>query len=187
MIQRIQTVYLLVVAILMVVMMSVPVGSFYTDKNICEMTNLSYLLPDGAVNYTPWALFAILVVVAVMALVTIFLYRKRMLQIRLTIFNTIVLIGYYLVLAYFVVNPDKAFDDYSFMPSWTVCLPLVSIILNWLAIRAIGFAIKKPSGRFFTSEETPRWLLLFSFVIPEYTFQKEWFASVELFPRLFLR
>ena len=68
MIQRIQTVYLLVVAILMVVMMSVPVGSFYTDKNICEMTNLSYLLPDGAVNYTPWALFAILVVVAVMAL-----------------------------------------------------------------------------------------------------------------------
>ena len=64
MIQRIQTVYLLVVAILMVVMMSVPVGSFYTDKNICEMTNLSYLLPDGAVNYTPWALFAILVVVA---------------------------------------------------------------------------------------------------------------------------
>ena len=129
MIQRIQTVYLLVVAILMVVMMSVPVGSFYTDKNICEMTNLSYLLPDGAVNYTPWALFAILVVVAVMALVTIF---------RLTIFNTIVLVGYYLVLAYFVVNPDKAFDDYSFMPSWTVCLPLVSIILNWLAIRAIG-------------------------------------------------
>ena len=131
MIQRIQTVYLLVVAILMVVMMSVPVGSFYTDKNICEMTknicemtNLSYLLPDGAVNYTPWALFAILVVVAVMALVTIFLYRKRMLQIRLTIFNTIVLIGYYLVLAYFVVNPDKAFDDYSFMPSWTVCLRL---------------------------------------------------------------
>ena len=138
MIQRIQTVYLLVVAILMVVMMSVPVGSFYTDKNICEMTNLSYLLPDGAVNYTPWALFAILVVVAVMALVTIFLYRKRMLQIRLTIFNTIVLVGYYLVLAYFVVNPDKAFDDYSFMPSWTVCLPLVSIILNWMAIRAIG-------------------------------------------------
>ena len=135
MIQRIQTVYLLVVAILMVVMMSASVGSFYTDKSICEMTNM---LPDGNVNYTPWALFAVLVVVAVVALGTIFLYRKRMLQIRLTIFNTIVLIGYYLVLTYFVVNPEKAFDDYSFMPSWSVCLPLVSIILNWLAIRAIG-------------------------------------------------
>ena len=41
MIQRIQTVYLLVVAILMVVMMSVPVGSFYTDKNMCEITRVS--------------------------------------------------------------------------------------------------------------------------------------------------
>ena len=26
----------------------------------------------------------------------------------------------------------------TFSPSWTVCLPLVAIILNWLAIRAIG-------------------------------------------------
>lgn len=129
---------MLIVAILMVVMMSVSVGSFYTDKNICEMTNLYYMLPDGNVSYTPWALFAVLVVVAVVALGTIFLYRKRMLQIRLTIFNTIVLIGYYLVLTYFVVNPEKAFDDYNFMPSWSVCLPLISIILNWLAIRAIG-------------------------------------------------
>ena len=135
MIQRIQTVYLLVVAILMVVMMSVPVGSFYTDKNICEMTNLSYLLPDGAVNYTPWALFAILVVVAVMALVTIFLYRKRMLQIRLTIFNIILLLGYYGTLVTFVFMLK---GENSFTPSWTVILPLISIILDWLAIRAIG-------------------------------------------------
>ena len=28
--------------------------------------------------------------------------------------------------------------DASFVPSWTVCLPLISIILSWLAIRAIG-------------------------------------------------
>ena len=26
----------------------------------------------------------------------------------------------------------------SFAPSWTVILPLISIILDWLAIRAIG-------------------------------------------------
>ena len=139
MIQRIQTVYLLVVAILMVVMMSLPVGSFVAaDYTATVFNNLSLVAPDGTADYAPWAMFAILMVSAVVTLGTIFLYKKRMLQIRLTIFNTIVLIGYYLVLAYFVVNPDKAFDDYSFMPSWTVCLPLVSIILNWLAIRAIG-------------------------------------------------
>ena len=92
MIQRIQTVYLLIVAILMVVMMSFPVGYFYTETSVSDMTNLAVMAPDGSVNYAPWALFAILMVVAIVALVTIFLYKKRMLQIRLTLFSSIVLI-----------------------------------------------------------------------------------------------
>mgnify|MGYP002748537559 CR=1 FL=1 len=127
MIQRIQTVYLLIVAILMVVMMSFPVGHFYTDTSVSDMTNLAVVAPD---------LFAILVVVAFVSLITIFLYRKRMLQIRLTLFSSIVLIGYYVTVAAFVWGTLK--DCGSFTPAWTLCLPLISIILNWLAIRAIG-------------------------------------------------
>lgn len=136
MIQRIQTVYLLIVAILMVVMMSFPVGHFYTDTSVSDMTNLAVVAPDGNMNYAPWALFAILVVVAFVSLITIFLYRKRMLQIRLTLFSSIVLIGYYVTVAAFVWGTLK--DCGSFTPAWTLCLPLISIILNWLAIRAIG-------------------------------------------------
>lgn len=136
MIQRIQTVYLLIVAILMVVMMSFPVGHFYTETTVSDMTNLAVVAPDGSANYAPWALFAILVLVAVLALATIFLYKKRMFQIRLTLFSSIVLIGYYATLAAFVWGTLK--ECGSFTPSWTLCLPLVSIILNWLAIRAIG-------------------------------------------------
>lgn len=138
MIQRIQTVYLLLVAILMVVMMSFPVGSFVSaDYSIpaTEFTNLAVVSADGVSDYAPWALFAILTVTAVISLVTIFLYRKRMLQIRLTLFNSILLIGYYVTLVVFVF---KLKGDCRFIPSWTVCLPLISIILNWLAIRAIG-------------------------------------------------
>ena len=92
--------------------------------------------PDGTMNYAPWALFAILMVVAILSLVTIFLYRKRMLQIRLTLFSSIILVGYYVTLAAFVWGTLK--ECGSFTPSWTLCLPLISIILNWLAIRAIG-------------------------------------------------
>ena len=138
MIQRIQTVYLLVVAILMVVMMSVPVGSFYTDKNICEMTNLSYLLPDGAVNYTPWALFAILVVVAVMALVTIFLYRKRILQIRLSVFNGLLMLGFYGLFIYYMSTIGAGGEQMNYSLKIALGLPLVCLILDYLAIRNIG-------------------------------------------------
>ena len=136
MIQRIQTVYLLVVAILMVVMMSLPVGSFVaSDYMATVFNNLSLVAPDGTADYEPWAMFAILMVSAVVTLGTIFLYKKRMLQIRLTIFNIILLLGYYGTLVTFVFMLK---GENSFTPSWTVILPLISIILDWLAIRAIG-------------------------------------------------
>ena len=136
MIQRIQSVYLLVVSILMVICMCNPVGSIIASTNeISEFGNLFITLPDGTKDYAPWALFVILMVVAVLAFVTIFLFKKRMLQIRLTIFSSVVLIGYYLVMAALIFMTA---EETSFTPSWTICLPFVGIILNWLAIRGIG-------------------------------------------------
>ena len=136
MIQRIQSVYLVVVSILMVLCMCNPIGSIIANTNeISEFGNLFITLPDGTKDYAPWALFVILLVVAVLAFVTIFLFKKRMLQIRLTIFSSVMLIGYYLTLAAFIF---MLADETSFSASWTICLPFVGIILNWLAIRGIG-------------------------------------------------
>jgi hypothetical protein len=113
-----------------------PVGSIIATTNeISEFGNLFITLPDGTKDYAPWALFVILLVVAVLAFVTIFLFKKRMLQIRLTIFSSVVLIGYYLVMAALIFMTA---EETSFTPSWTICLPFVGIILNWLAIRGIG-------------------------------------------------
>lgn len=138
MIQRIQTVYLLIVAILSVVMMFLPVGSFVgADYSVppIEFTNLAVVAVDGTANYAPWALFVLLVAIAVISAVTIFLYKKRMLQIRLTVFNCVLLVGYYATLITFVFMLK---GDCRYVPSWTVCLPFVSLVLSWLAIRAIG-------------------------------------------------
>ena len=136
MIQRIQSVYLLVVTILMIICMCNPVGSIIASTNeISEFGNLCITLPDGTKDYAPWALFAILIVVAILSFVTIFLFKKRMLQIRLTIFSSIMLIGYYLAL---VALALMLAEGTSFTPSWTICLPFVAIVLNWLAIRGIG-------------------------------------------------
>ena len=136
MIQRIQTIYLLAVTILMIVCMCTSVGSIISvDNQISEFTNLSISMADGTKDYAPWALFVILLFVAALSFGTIFLFKKRMFQIRLTIFSSVLLIGYYLTLVAFVF---MLAEDASFTPSWTVCLPFVAIVLNWLAIRAIG-------------------------------------------------
>lgn len=136
MIQRIQSVYLLVVTILMVICMCSPVGSIIASTNeISEFGNLCIILPDGTKDYAPWALFAILLVVAALSFGTIFLFKKRMLQIRLTIFSSVMLIGYYLALVAYIF---MLAEETTFSASWTICLPFAGIILNWLAIRGIG-------------------------------------------------
>ena len=136
MIQRIQSVYLSVVTILMIVCMCSPVGSIIANTNeISEFGNLCITMPDGTKDYAPWALFAILLVVAILSFVTIFLFKKRMLQIRLTIFSSVVLIGYYLALVAYIF---MLAENTNFTPSWTICLPFIALILNWLAIRGIG-------------------------------------------------
>jgi hypothetical protein len=113
-----------------------PIGSIIASTNeISEFGNLAITLPDGTKDYAPWALFVILLIVAVLAFVTIFLFKKRMLQIRLTIFSSVVLIGYYLALAALIFMTA---EDTNFTPSWTICLPFIGIVLNWLAIRGIG-------------------------------------------------
>ena len=137
MIQRIQSIYLLVVTILMIVCMCNPVGSILTpDNEISTFTNLCITTAEGNSNYAPWALFVLLLIIALLALVTIFFFKKRMLQIRLNIFSSILLIGYYVIFVVFVTT--MLADDASFTPSWLVCLPFVALILNWLAIRSIG-------------------------------------------------
>ena len=137
MIQRIQSVYLLVVTILLVVGLCLPVGTFVTgDHSLVTFSNLSMTLADGTVDYAPWALFAILLLSALLAFATIFLFKNRMLQIRLTVFSSVLLLGYYgTFLAFYFMTIE---DGMSFSPSWTICLPFVCIVLNWLAIRAIG-------------------------------------------------
>lgn len=136
MIQRIQSVYLLVVTILMIICMCNPIGSIIAaDNQISEFYSLFISMPDGSKVYAPWALFAIQAIIAVLAFTTIFLFKKRMLQIRLTIFSSVMLIGYYIALVAYIM---MLAEETTFSATWTVCLPFVAIILNWLAIRGIG-------------------------------------------------
>lgn len=74
MIQRIQSVYLLLVAILLVVALCLPVGQFIGPDGIAAhiFKPLGVTLADGNFQST-WGLFGILLLSAIIALCTIFL------------------------------------------------------------------------------------------------------------------
>ena len=136
MIQRIQTVYLLLVVGLLIASMCLPLG-YFVDAEAITYTFTPCGISVGESFQASWGLLCILVLSSIIALATIFLYKNRMLQIRMSIFNTILLIGFYLafVAFYLVIKGDL---EATFRIHWALCLPLIAIILNYLAIRAIG-------------------------------------------------
>ncbi|WP_297327905.1 DUF4293 domain-containing protein [uncultured Bacteroides sp.] len=138
MLQRIQSVYLLVVAILLVVALCMPVGSFIGADGITEnvFKPLGLSMADGSFQST-WGLFGLLLLSAIIAFCTIFLFRNRMLQVRMTIFNSVLLVGYYIAFLVFMFVLKSDLEAMSFKLGWALCLPAVSIILNYLAFRAI--------------------------------------------------
>lgn len=135
MIQRIQTVFLLLVVGLLITSMFLPLGYFVDANGIAyKFTPLGIDLNDSF--HSAWGIFAVLVLSSIIGFCSIFLYKNRILQIRLSIFNTILLIGYYLVfIAFFFALKD---NFQAFRINWALCLPLIAIIFNYLAIRAIG-------------------------------------------------
>ena len=137
MIQRIQTVYLLLVAGCAVVCLSMPVGHFHQDGiEVAEFYNLWLSMADGSKVFSPWAMFGLLLLAALVPFVAIFLFKRRMLQVRLSVFSGLILIGYYIVFGTFVYVFKSRYDA-DFTMNWTVAFPAVALILDYLAFRNI--------------------------------------------------
>ena len=135
MIQRIQTIYLLLITGVLIAAMCLPVGTAFEGSGVAHIFKpLGITL--GETFQSTWGLFCILLLATIVDFATIFLFKNRILQIRMCVFATCLLVGYYLafVAFYFILKGDIS----SFQVHWALCLPLVAIILNYLAIRAIG-------------------------------------------------
>lgn len=141
MIQRIQSLYLLLVVAVLVATMCLPVGLFVgADGSASPFLNYGLMNAadaDSAPDFSCWGMMALLLLSAVIALGTIFLYKNRKLQIRLTIFNMVVMLGWYGVFYMFLTAYGNLMPDAVFHSGLSLALPLIGIILNVMAIRAI--------------------------------------------------
>ncbi len=144
MIQRIQTVYFLAIAVLSAITFFVPVANLYNAVNVL-LYKLNYqglVLVDGETplvlnNLATWSLKLISGIIPLVALVTIFLYKKRVLQVRLSFINMLLMFGYYAILFICLIQGARSMEA-----DWNLripaAFPLVCVVLDWLAIRAIG-------------------------------------------------
>ena len=136
MIQRIQTLYLLLVVVL---------GTL-----LCVFSPIQFLLPEGTEYVSlhamdKWPMAVMTMAVPVLALVTIFLFKRRLLQARLNIMNVVLCLGYYALLALYVTYVVKGYEPIRdvtmtdadwYLTIWAA-IPLVNLVLTMMSTRRI--------------------------------------------------
>ena len=143
MLQRIQTLYLLLVVVLTSITLFTVQAGFISNTNVAtqyilNFKGVSQVLPNGlSVVQNTWALTAISALIPAVALVTIFLFKKRFIQIRLSIVNIVLLGGYYALLFIYLWQAGVQLDAKWYLKIVTA-FPLVSIVLTFMSLRAIG-------------------------------------------------
>ena len=140
MIQRIQSLYLLIVVILTGILFLTPVlefsvagEPFFYDLNLWGLTARD----SSEVLLSSSPLIMLVGLTGLVALLTIFFFKNRMLQVRFSIFNIICLIGYAPLLWYFIHRVQVAYNaDLVFKV--VAAIPLINAVFSYMALKAIG-------------------------------------------------
>ena len=136
MIQRIQTLYLLFVVILGTLL------CFFSPVQFLAQGSTEYI---SLMAFDKWPLAVITLVIPLLALVNIFLFKRRLLQVRLNIMNVIFCLGYYALLTLYIAFAVKGYEQIGdinlanaewYLNVWAA-FPLVNLVLTMMATRRI--------------------------------------------------
>jgi hypothetical protein len=136
--QRKQTIFLGLAAISMALLLFFPMVLLTSDSSVFEFNALGWRKTSGIANAESVDFrfrllpFALNVLVTILAVATIFFYKKRKLQIRLSIFNLLLCVAFVGSVAFYAFT----FEGGISIRLW-LFLPLITILFLYLAIRGI--------------------------------------------------
>ena len=140
MIQRIQTLYMFIAIILMLVLFFLPLADILSAEDqlyVFRFDGLYYAGHDTVYVQTipPIILLAVIVGINFFSL---FLYRRRIIQMRINFINMLLMLGYVGLVVFYV-------QDFSYRLNAQVvtykifnAFPFIAAVFMYLAIRAIG-------------------------------------------------
>ncbi|MBE6210907.1 MAG: DUF4293 family protein [Rikenellaceae bacterium] len=139
MIQRIQTLYLLIATALLAVTIFTPIAHFFDGTQ--EYTLTAFALKDatGATAQPALYMGILLALAGILPFIVIFLFKNRQLQIRLCAAEIVLLIGSAVVMGIYCYLSARLFDAANGFISIEigVAMPLIAIVFVALAIRSI--------------------------------------------------
>ena len=144
MIQRIQTVYLSLAVIALALIFAFPLAQFFSENGayVFSVTGLKNMVPGEPEAFTAMVFFPLIIVTAGIALLTVFTifeYKNRPFQIKLTnisVLSSIALImGVFFFYIPMIEKKINIVPDYS--KAFGIYLPLVALVFLIMANRAI--------------------------------------------------
>ena len=138
MIQRIQTLYLLAVAALMAAAIFTPLA--YFAAGVEEYKLFAFALKSATTKYSTIYMGVIVALAAIVPFVNIFLFKNRLLQIRLCAVELVLLLGSAVFMGAYYFLSNRMFSQLEFSAHGmhiAIIFPLIAIILDYLALRAI--------------------------------------------------
>ena len=132
MIQRKQTIYLLLALAALIVCLCLPIGKLTSNAMQgaeAAVYNIGLYTRTGLDAHP--VLFTDIVAVATRSFINIFLYNKRKLQMKICVVNIVLCLVWYAYYAFMALSMFKGIGSFSM--SFAVCLPLVAMILLILA------------------------------------------------------
>ncbi len=142
MLQRIQTIHLLLVLGISILLIFVPIGVFSGFEISFLFNSLGLHSQTGISNYplNTIPLVSLLCFISILSALTIFIFKNRNLQIKLCVANILLQLSFVGLVYWYIKHIEDLFKVVRFsltMKSWALFLPIFSIILLIMAIRAI--------------------------------------------------
>ncbi len=141
MIQRIQTLYLLAATVIMVILCLTPLATYSNGVGFFQLSSMGIVDQAGTELVSTGYLLFLMALTTILPFVAIFLFKRRMLQLRLCVVDMILALGTLIISGVYFYLGRREFvegiEGASATLSVTIGLPVFVILLNLLAVRAI--------------------------------------------------
>lgn len=136
MIQRIQSLFIIISIALMAYFTTSPIAGILTSDNAMTFF-VSGIKTAEATTLESLPMLILAIAILVLDSLAFVSFKKRILQIRLLTFAMILKLGSYGLGAFYILQ-YKNEAGFEFIPKYAMSFPLIGFILALLAIRAIG-------------------------------------------------
>lgn len=141
MIQRVQSIYLFAAAVLTAISAFLPLAYFtISSGEVFDLYAAGLRDAGGEVLQGSTYLFVLAIIATITPLVSILLFKRRMLQLRICVVGSVLTVGYYLMMGAYFFLSCRVFEDAGvvsrgFHPA--LFAPAIAIVLSLMAAKRV--------------------------------------------------